>query len=152
MNFVLPDHPTRALERRAGAVIAAVQVEIERWERECAQHTGYFARSSPEGKTWVHLEEGRCRWLLTIHGFEGRVVHYRRQREDEHFELSLPAHGGGNLCQKVVLRELATRQYSCRVDCQRAELERRVRWFQMQRWMQNARDVMKMRPPGRRKP
>jgi hypothetical protein len=151
VNFVLPDHHTPALERRAAGVLAEVQGEVQGWESECPEHTGFLTRSGPDGKTWVHLEGGRCRWLLTVQGYAGRVIFYRRQGDAEEFELSLPAHGGGNLCQKVVLRALGTRQYSCRADCQIAELDRRVRWFQVQRWVQSARDLMKMRRPSAKK-
>lgn len=147
MNFVLPEQQSPALERRADTVIAEVQLEVELCQRQSSQLSGFLTRSTPEGKTWAHLESGRCRWLLIIEGNRERVIYYRQRGNEDHFELHLPSHGGGSLYQTVLVRDKKNQQYSCAVDCRVSELERRVRWFQLQRWLQDAKELMKMGRP-----
>lgn len=151
MNYVLPQQKSEAVatlvQRRARQVVEEVRQQIAACEKQSLGQSGYLTWSSLQGTVWGHFEEGRCCWLLVIEAAQERVVYYRHRGDQDDYELHSPGHGGGSLFQRVEQLGLLTNHYTCSLNCQLTSIHKRIRWFHLQRWMDEIKKQVRVTRP-----
>ncbi len=139
MNYVLPkqsSHRVKALvQKRARQVAAEVATIVRSCERQSLGQSGFLNWTSVDGKVWGVFENERCQWLLVVDSQKERVYYYRARRDVEVFELHEPGHGGSQVCQKVEQIGLLIHSYECLTDASLNQIENKVRWWKLQRWV-----------------
>lgn len=143
VNYVLPLQRTREVKtmvlRRGRNVADEVLLQVSECTRQSLGQSGFLCWSTTNGKAWGVFENGRCNWLLHIDSERERVCYYRLRGDLEHMELHEPGHDGTNLCQKVEQIGTLVHSYECQNGSQISQIERKVRWWQMQRWLKEVR-------------
>lgn len=151
MNYVLPEQKSPAVailvQRRARQVMDEVRQQVAACEKQSLEQTGYLSWSSTSGKVWGHFEQGRCTWLLLIHADQERVVYYRNRGDLDIYELHSPGHGGGTVFQSVEQLGLVTQNYVCELNADLRSIDRKLRWFHLQRWLHEVRTLARERRP-----
>lgn len=143
MNYVLPLQRTREVKtmvlRRGRIVADEVLLQVRECTRQSLDQSGFLTWSTTQGKAWGVFEKGRCTWLLHVDSERERVCYYRLRGDLEHIELHEPGHDGATLCQKVEQIGTLIHSYQCLNESQIPQIERKVRWWQMQRWLKEVR-------------
>lgn len=151
MNYVLPEQKVAAVaclvQFRARQVIEEVHQQVLACQKQSLGQSGYLSWSSVSGKVWGHFEEGRCTWLLLIQADQERMVCYRNRGDLDVYELYSPGHGGGNVYQRTEQLGLVTANYVCELDYDMRKVERKLRWFHLQRWFHEVRSLARERRP-----
>lgn len=146
MNYVLPLQRTREVKtmvlRRGRIVADEVLLQVRECTRQSLGQSGFLSWSTTQGKAWGVFEDGRCIWLLHVDGERERVCYYRLRGDLEHLELHEPGHDGASLCQKVEQIGTLIHSYQCVNESQIPQIERKVRWWQMQRWLKEVRGTI----------
>ncbi|MBS2038710.1 hypothetical protein JST97_27260 [bacterium] len=154
MNYVLPLQKTREVKslvlRRGRRVADEVLQQVRRCSRQSLEQSGFLSWTSTEGKTWGVFQNGRCHWLLHVDSEQERVCYYRLRGDLEVMELHEPGHAGTQVCEKVEQIGTLVHSYECLTDAQIHQIERKVRWWQLQRWLNEARTTWQ-RLLGRKK-
>lgn len=144
MNYVLPLQRTREVKsmvlRRGRNVADEVLQQVRECLRQSLGQSGFLSWSTTQGKAWGVFENGRCTWLLHVDGDRERVCYYRLRGDLEHLELHEPGHDGSTLCQKVEQVGTLIHSYECLSGSHIPQVERKVRWWQVQRWLHEVRD------------
>lgn len=151
MNYVLPfqSSPEVAslVHRRARRVVDEVLCMLEECQKQSLDLSGYLSWTAIQGKVWGVFENGRCSWLLVIHAKTERVIYYRNRGDLEHFELHEPGHSGNTVVQKVEQIGLLIHSYDCQTRSCLKQLERKLRWWNLQRWLHAVREQVSSRRP-----
>ena len=143
MNYVLPFQQSREVktlvQRRGRQVVDEVLQQVEICARQSLGQSGYLTWTSVEGQNWAVFENGRCHWLLQVDSQRERVCYYRYRGDLEYFELHEPGHAGSVISQEVEQIGQLIHSYNCVSECKAAQIERKIRWWQMQRWFQQVK-------------
>lgn len=149
MNYVLPFQNSREVatlvQRRARNVVDQVLQQVDMCQRQSLEQSGFLTWNSLEGTVWGVFENGRCDWLLVIEAQNERVVYYRHRGDLEHFELHEPGHGGASVAQKVEQIGLLIHSYDCQTSCHLKHVERKIRWWNLQRWVNEVKSQVRER-------
>lgn len=149
MNYILPDQSNtevKGLAVRRGRLLAdEVSQAVRRCEQQTLGQSGFLTWTSLEGRIWGVFEEGRCSWLLVVDGQKDRVFYYRQRGDEESFELHEPGYGGETVCQRVEQIGLVIHSYQCETGCRLGEIQRKLRWWQLQNWMRELKNQVKER-------
>jgi hypothetical protein len=147
MNFILgrQKNPTLAslVHSRARQVMSEVRHWVELSQRSYHGQTGYFQWQAVNGQAWGVFEEGRCQWLLVIEDPHEKVLYYRQRRDLDHYQIHETGHGGTLICQTVEQLGQVTKDYRCETSCNRQALDRKLRWFNLQRWLHSVRQQVR---------
>ena len=145
VNYVLPLQKTREVKslvlRRGRRVAEEVLGQVRQSSRQSLDQSGFLSWTSTEGKTWGVFENGRCHWLLHVDSERERVCYYRLRGDLEVMELHEPGHAGSSVCEKVEQIGTLVHSYECLTEIQISNIERKVRWWQVQRWLSEARNT-----------
>lgn len=148
MNYVLPLQRTREVKtmalRRGRLVADEVAQQVRLCTRQTLGQSGFLSWTTTEGKSWGVFENGRCQWLLHVDSQRERVCYYRLRGDLEHIELHEPGHDGGTICQKVEQVGQLIHSYEVLRDSQINQIENKVRWWQMQRWIKGVKSCVSM--------
>lgn len=143
MNYVLPFQQTREVKTMVLSRARNVAEEVLQQVRECTRQSlgqnGSLTWTTTEGKAWGIFENGRCLWLLHVDSERERVCYYRLRGDLEVMELHEPGQDGTSLCQKVEQIGTLVHSYNCSNGTHIAQIERKVRWWQMQRWIKEVK-------------
>ena len=139
MNYVLPFQRSREVatlvHKRARQVVDQVLAAVEKSSRQSLDQSGFLRWTTTEGTVRGLFVEGRCEWLLLVEAEQERVVYYRNRGDCEHFEIHEPAHAGASIVQKVEQIGLVIHSYNCETSCQLKQVDRKIRWWEIQRWL-----------------